>query len=105
LNFTGLIRKSAEKKIIYSLHALDEMLDETEMISKDEVRDVIYNGAIIEDYLEDKRGHSCLISGVSRKNRPVHVVCAPKEEYLAIITTYIPSLEKWEEDFKARRKK
>jgi hypothetical protein len=105
LNYIELIRQSAEKKIIYTLHALNEMLEETEMISKDEVRDVIFNGEIIENYPEDKRGHSCLIFWISKKKRPVHVVCAPKEEYLAIITTYIPSLEKWEEDFKARRKK
>jgi hypothetical protein len=73
------------------------------MISKDEVRDVIFSGEIIENYPEDKRGHSCLMLGISRKNRPVHVVCAPKEEYPVIIT-YIPSLEKWGEDFKVRRK-
>lgn len=105
MNYIDLIRQAAEKKIIYSLHALDEMLDETEMISKDEVRDVIFSGEIIENYPEDRRGHSCLMFRISRKNRPVHVVCAPKEEYLAIITTYVPSLEKWEEDFRARRKK
>jgi hypothetical protein len=80
LNYIDLLRKSAEKKIIYSLHALDKMLDETEMISKDEVRDVTFNGKIIENYPKDKRGHSCLMLGVSRKNRPVHVVCAPKEK-------------------------
>jgi hypothetical protein len=39
------------------------------------------------------------------QRRPVHVVCAPKEEYLAIITSYIPSLKKWEADYKTRRKK
>ncbi|MFZ5906242.1 MAG: DUF4258 domain-containing protein [Nitrospirota bacterium] len=87
LNYIGLIREAAEKKIIYSLHALDEMLDEIEMISKDEVRDVIFNGEIIEDYPDDKRGHSCLMFRMSLKNRPIHVVCAPKEEYLARITT------------------
>jgi len=43
--------------------------------------------------------------GFSNKKRPVHVVCSPKEDYLAIITVYIPTLEKWEEDFKNRRKK
>ncbi len=69
------------------------------------MRDIIFGGEIIENYPEDKRGHSFLIFGISRKNRPVHVVCAPKEEYLAIITTYIPSLEKWEADFRTRRKK
>jgi len=105
MDIIDLIKKAAEKKIIYSLHALDEMLDEAEMISKDEVRDVIFNGEIIENYPEDKRGHSCLMFAISRKNRPVHVVCAPKKEYLAIITTYVPSLTKWESDFKTRRKK
>jgi len=29
--------------------------------------------------------------------RPVHVVCTPKEDYLAIITAYIPSMEEWDE--------
>ena len=105
MNYIDLIKQAAEKKIIYSLHALDEMLNEKEMISKDEIKDIIFTGEIIENYPEDKRGHSCLMFAMSRKNRPVHIVCAPKEEYLAIITAYIPSLEKWQEDFKARKKK
>ena len=103
--FIDLIKQSAEKKIIYSVHALDEMIAEDEMITKDEIRYIISGGEIIEDYPEDKRGHSCLMSGISGSNRPVHVVCAPKEDYLAIITTYLPSLTKWESDFKTRRKK
>lgn len=81
------------------------MNKEDELITTDEVRDVIFNGEIIEDYIEDKRGRSCLMLGTSYGKRPVHVVCAPKDEYLAIITAYIPSLEKWEADFKTRRKK
>jgi hypothetical protein len=105
MDFIELIRKSAKRKIIYTLHALDEMNAEDEMITTDEVRDVIFNGEIIEDYPEDKRGHSCLMLGIPNSGRPVHIVCAPKEEYLAIITAYIPSLEKWETDYKTRRKK
>ena len=105
MNFIDLVKQSAEKKIIYTLHALDEMNAEDEMIIKDEVRYVVFNGEIIEDYPEDKRGHSCLMLGMPNNRRPVHIVCAPKEEYLAIITAYIPSLEKWETDFKTRRKK
>ncbi|MDI6891355.1 MAG: DUF4258 domain-containing protein [Thermodesulfovibrionales bacterium] len=90
---------------MYTLHALDKMNAEDEMITTDEVRYVVLHGEIIEDYPEDKRGHSCLMFGMPNNKRPVHVVCAPKEEYLAIITAYIPSLEKWETDFKERRKK
>ncbi|PZO50619.1 MAG: hypothetical protein DCF15_15605 [Phormidesmis priestleyi] len=36
------------------------------------------------------RGHSCLILGSGQDNRPIHVVCALKDECLAIITPYIP---------------
>ena len=104
MDFIDIIKRSAQKKIIYTMHALDEMNAEDEMITTDEVKSVVFSGEIIEDYPEDKRGHSCLMFGMSDK-RPVHVVCAPKEEYLAIITAYIPSLEKWEADFKTRRKK
>ncbi len=99
------IKQSAEKEVIYTLHAIEEMNAEDDMITTNEVRDVVFNGEMIEDYPEDKRGHSCLMLGVPNNRRPVHVVCAPKEEYLAIISVYIPSLEKWEADFKTRRGK
>jgi len=99
------IIQAAGKKIIYSAHALDEMNAEDEMITVEEVRQVVLKGDIIEDYPEDRRGHSCLMFAIPHGKRPVHVVCAPKEEYLAIITAYIPSLEKWEEDYKTRRKR
>lgn len=104
MNFVDLIKESAEKKIIYTFHALDEMNEEDEIITTDEVRLVVLNGEIIEDYPDDKRGHSCLMLGIPNDKRPVHVVCAPKDEYLAIITAYIPILKKWEADFKTRRK-
>jgi len=38
------------------------------------------------------------------EGRPVHVVCAPKDDYLAIITAYIPSLDEWDATFKKRKK-
>lgn len=100
-----LIIQAAKKKMIYTQHAIDEMNSEDEMITVDEVRSVIYHGEIIEDYPEDKRGHSFLMFEIPSSKRPVHVVCAPKDKYLAIITVYIPSLEKWEKDYKTRRKK
>ena len=105
MNFINWIRLVVEKKIIYTNHALDEMNAEDEMITAAEVRDVIFNGEIIEDYPEDKRGHSFLMFPKPNDKRPIHILCAPKEDYLALITAYIPSLEKWESDFKTRRKK
>jgi len=105
MDFLELIRQAARKRIIYTLHAVDEMNAEDEVISTQEARQVIFRGEIIEDYPEDKRGHSSLLFGVSKTKRPIHVLCAPKEEYLAVVTAYVPSLDKWESDFKTRRKR
>jgi len=105
MGFIDQIRSAAEKKVIYTNHAVDEMNAGDEMITTAEVRYVIFNGEIIEDYPEDKRGHSCLMFGRPNDKRPIHVLCAPKEDYLAVITAYVPSLEKWESDSKTRRKK
>lgn len=74
------------------------------MISTQEVRAVLFRGVVIEDYPEDARGHSCLMLGWGEEDRPLHVVCAPKTEYLAVITTYCPSPEQWEPDWQTRRK-
>ena len=75
MSFFDQIRQKARKKIIYTEHAVDEMIAEEEMISKDEVRHVLFKGEIIEDYPDDKRGHSCLIFAMTPKMRPIHVVC------------------------------
>lgn len=47
-------------------------------------------GKVIEDYREDARGHSCLLHGHGVDRRDIHAVCAPKEDFLAIITAYPP---------------
>ncbi|MFC2015320.1 DUF4258 domain-containing protein [Chloroflexota bacterium] len=51
------------------------------------------------------RGHSCLMLGWGEGDRPVHVVCAPKADYLAVITTYLPRSTQWEPDWQTRRKR
>ncbi len=72
------------------------------MITPAEVEAAIGRGELLEDYPEDVRGHSCLLLGFGGRGRPVHVVCAPKEEYLAIITAYLPDPKQWSPDFKRR---
>lgn len=74
------------------------------MISTVEVRTAIFRGELIEDYPEDTRGHSCLILGRGEESRPLHVVCAPKRDYLTIITAYLPNTEQWEQDWRTRKK-
>jgi hypothetical protein len=97
------IRDAAHKKILYLPHALSQMNAPGRMITASEVRSTILEGEVIEDYPEDVRGHSCLLMGTGENKRPVHVVCTPKEDYLAIITAYLPDPEKWAPDWKRRK--
>ena len=71
------------------------------LITAKEVERVVAEGELIEDYPEDPRGHSFLLLG-SPEGRPVHVVCSPKDEYLAIITAYLPEPAQWSPDFRKR---
>ena len=72
------------------------------MIARSEVQRVIEEGTVIEDYPNDARGHSCLMLGHGDGQRPVHVVCAPKADYLAVITAYLPNPDEWSADFTTR---
>lgn len=61
-----------------------------------EIREVILNGDIIEDYPDDKYGASCLIFGYTLHQRVIHVLCSyPERDLLKIITVYEPDPEKW----------
>jgi hypothetical protein len=104
--FIETVRAVARKRILYLPHAIEQMNAPDEMITTDEVRAVIFGGTIIENYPEDARGHSCLMLGhPPTTERAIHVVCSPKEEYLAIITAYIPDPAKWSADFQTRVEK
>jgi len=68
-----------------------------------ELREAIAGGDVIEVYPEDKYGPSCLIFGVTRAGRPVHVQCSdPSRPTVKIITVYEPDPALWIE-FKVRR--
>jgi hypothetical protein len=75
-----------------------------EGITADDICDSMRSGfELIEDYPDDPRGHSCLLLTRVR-GAPVHIVCAPHEDILLVITVYIPTMEEWGEDFKTRRR-
>ena len=103
-NIFAEITASAQKKILYLPHAIRQMSRPDRMISPDDVRDVLEHGEIIENYPADPRGHSCLVFRQKVEGRPIHVVCASKEDYLAIITAYIPTPDEWDANFKKRKK-
>ena len=105
MSLLPLVQEAAEKKILFLPHAVRQMSRPERMIRVAEVRSCVTGGELIEEYPEDVRGHSCLILGDGDDRRPIHVVCSPKADYLAIITAYEPDPAQWEADFKTRRSK
>ena len=85
-------------------HAIRQMSHPDRLITTSEIHSVVELGEIIEDYPEDVRGHSCLMLGYGEGGRAIHVVCSPKDEYLAIITAYLPDVTEWSDDFRVRVK-
>jgi hypothetical protein len=83
------------KKYRLTFHAEDER--EADKIFISEIEEAFSSGdcVIIEDYPEDKRGHSSLVLGFTKEGRPIHMVCAIHEDILVIITIYRPDPELW----------
>lgn len=99
----GNIRKAIKDgKIEWKKHALGKMLERS--ISRSEVKSVILNGEVVENYPEDSPYPSVLIFSTIDE-RPLHTVVAynGEEEMAYLITAYEPSLDVFEDDFKTRR--
>jgi hypothetical protein len=97
------VREAAKKKLLFLPHAVRQMARPERMITPQEVERVVIAGELVEDYPQDSRGHSCLVLGLGDADRVIHVVCSPKDEYLAVITAYLPDKTQWSSDFKRRR--
>lgn len=97
-------QKVADEQFEFSKHAVDQSI--LRQVQVQEIREVIANGQVIENYPNDKYGPSpsCLISGLTQTRRPIHVQCSyPSRQLVRIITLYQPDPQKWDEDFIQRR--
>jgi hypothetical protein len=70
-----------------------------EDISLEEVREVLLDAAVVEDYPEHRRGACSLVCGRTSHGRDVHVLCTTSLDVAVIITVYEPRLPKWETAF------
>ena len=50
---------------------------------------------MLEDYLNDPRGHSCLVLGFTQDNKPIHCVCGITVSVIVIVTIYRPDPKQW----------
>ena len=97
------VKRAASQCLLFLPHAVRQMARPERLITPSEIRAVVEQGDLVEDYPEDPRGHSCLLLGQGNRQRSIHVVCSPKQDYLAIITAYLPSENEWESDLRTRR--
>jgi Domain of unknown function (DUF4258) len=85
----------------FSKHAVDQTI--LRHVTLHEIRQVMAEGEIIEDYPNDKYGPSCLILGYTQAGRPLHIQCSyPSRPLVKIITLYEPDATLWV-DFKVRK--
>lgn len=96
------VRAAALKRLLFLPHGIRQMSRPDRMITTAEVEIVVTTGELVEDYPGDVRGHSCLLLGFGEEGRPIHVACSPRDDYLAIITAYLPDPARWSSDFKRR---
>ncbi|MBQ4403726.1 MAG: DUF4258 domain-containing protein [Selenomonadaceae bacterium] len=90
-------------KIHWTDHGLKRI--QVRDISRDDVKNCIMNGEIIEEYPDDYPHPSALIFGRKLTGEIIHVVCGLNNEKIHIITAYEPTTEKFMEDLRTRRQK
>ncbi len=90
--------------IKYSNHAIEFMA--MRGIKEQEVNQVIRDGEVIEEYPDDQPLPSKLLFATIDK-RPIHVVLGFEavSGICIVVTTYEPDFDKFESDFKTRKKK
>jgi hypothetical protein len=92
------------EKIYWSLHAVKKL--RTEGLRKIEVENSLKECIIIEDYpMEGRPLPDCLVLGFIGSD-PVHSVIAIDRDFdrILIVTVYRPSAERWEDDWKRRKR-
>lgn len=84
---------AATEQVRITQHAQQEMTEEG--VRLDEVLEALSSGRVLENYPEHRRGPCCLVHGVTRKGRELHVVCTSARPVLIVITAYEPRPPKW----------
>jgi len=101
---TFIRQKATERKIKWSRHALSKLASRS--ISAGDVELALQKAEIIEDYPHLHRHlPDCLVLGFTPEVKPVHCVIAVNEpqDYILIVTTYQPTGEEWQNDWRTRK--
>ena len=91
------------RNIKLRVHAIRRMFERR--FTEENVRDVLADGEVIENYPHDKPYPSRLVLGFCG-GRPMHVVAADNKAdgETIVVTVYEPDTDAWEADFKRRKR-
>ncbi|MFP3975777.1 MAG: DUF4258 domain-containing protein [Dehalococcoidia bacterium] len=93
MNVNWIQDKTAKNEFQLTGHAHEERQEES--IELREIREALENCEVLEHYPDDPRGTSCLALGYSGE-RAIHIVCGrARNQWLLVITVYLPKLPKW----------
>ena len=90
-------------RLLFRIHAIERMLEHE--ITEIDVRDVLHSGEVIEEV----RGQESQMKRLYLHHvdsRPIHVVAIDDEQVncTVVITAYEPSLTRWEQGFRKRKR-
>jgi hypothetical protein len=81
----------------FSRHGDQERQNDNLTVS--EVEAALMTGRILEQYEDTGRGESCLVAGFTDSGKPLHIVCGELEDYVVVITVYIPTPPKFKNPY------
>jgi hypothetical protein len=88
-----LREQASNNEIRVSVHAHQRMVEHN--VTYDDVREVLLEAFVVENYPDHKRGPCCLVCGLTREDRYLHVVCTTSLQVAIIVTVYEPTAPKW----------
>lgn len=95
----------ARGDVMVSMHGYEELSADDIVVR--ELIDGIAQAIIIEEYPEYFKGPCVLVLQRDRQVRPVHVlwgIPAGRQAPAVMVTAYRPAPERWEDDWRTRRK-
>ena len=87
--------------VVWRDHAIKRLRERK--ITREDVRNAIFNGEIIEDRPDDVPTPCCLILGANLKGKYLHVICGMIDGIVFIISAYYPDPDRWEADLITRK--
>jgi len=101
LNIDAIRNLSRDGKLRWTDHLIERIVKRN--ISREDIKSVLMNGEIIEQYPDDYPYPSCLILGQANGEGKLHVVCGMGDDEVWMITAYYPDLQEWNDDLMIRR--